>query len=307
MKHITVLITVMCFFLRVDAQETDSSAIHPLWIKSKTYHPERARIVAFTTAGIYTGAMVALYSAWYKNYPLTTFHRFNDNEEWLQMDKVGHAGSAYYLSRWAGGLVEWTGIPAQKAAWWGCGISYTFLLTVEAFDGFSKEWGFSTGDMIANTAGAALFLGQELAWKEQWISFKLSYSKNHLANDRPEVFGSNLPENVLKDYNGQTYWLSMQTAGFIKNPGWPKWLNMAIGYGANNMLTSKGQELPLGLTDPGERYRQFFLSPDIEWSKIPTRSGALKTLFKVLGFIKIPAPAVEYRSTGRVVFHGLHF
>ena len=37
----------------------------------------------------YGGAMVALYSAWYKNYPQTNFHTFNDFPEWKQVDKVG--------------------------------------------------------------------------------------------------------------------------------------------------------------------------------------------------------------------------
>ncbi len=42
--------------------------------------------------------MVGLYSAWYSNYPQTNFHFFNDNNEWKQVDKVGHAYSAYIES-----------------------------------------------------------------------------------------------------------------------------------------------------------------------------------------------------------------
>jgi hypothetical protein len=40
------------------------------------------------------------------------------------------------------------------------------LLTVEVLDGFSSEWGAS-GDIIANASGTALFVSQELLWKEQ--------------------------------------------------------------------------------------------------------------------------------------------
>jgi hypothetical protein len=37
-----------------------------------------------------------------------------------------------------------------------------FLTIVEVFDGFSAEWGASTGDLIANATGTALYVSQEL-------------------------------------------------------------------------------------------------------------------------------------------------
>lgn len=61
-----------------------------------------------TQGVIYAGSMAELYYLWYKDYPQTNFHFFNDNSEWLQMDKMGHFFSSYYLSslmysssRWA--------------------------------------------------------------------------------------------------------------------------------------------------------------------------------------------------------------
>ena len=36
-----------------------------------------------------------------------------------------------------------------------------FLTTVETLDGFSEEWGASWGDLIANTSGTFVFIGQE--------------------------------------------------------------------------------------------------------------------------------------------------
>ncbi len=306
-NYITAISAVMCFYSPLQAQNGDTISHKGFWYAASEYNRERGRIMAFSTASIYAGTMMGLYSVWYKDYPLSGFHRFNDNEEWLQIDKVGHCGSAYYLSRWNSELMGWTGLSPKKSALWGAGISYTFLLSVEMLDGHSKEWGFSTGDLIANTIGTGLFLGQALGWKEQRISFKLSYNKSPLANQRPSIFGSNIAENVLKDYNGQTYWLSFNLADFMKKSSLPPWLNIAVGYGANNMLTANAEETPEGLTYPGERYRQFYISPDIEWSKIPAKSGALKALFKVLGCIKIPAPALEYRKKSGLVFHGMYF
>ncbi|MBX7053104.1 MAG: hypothetical protein K1X54_13800, partial [Flavobacteriales bacterium] len=37
---------------------------------------------------------------WYKNYERTTLHFFNDNQEWLQMDKVGHSFTTYTTGRY---------------------------------------------------------------------------------------------------------------------------------------------------------------------------------------------------------------
>jgi hypothetical protein len=53
----------------------------------------------------------------------------------------------------------------------------------------------------------------------------------HTRPYRPNVLGSSLGTNA-KDYNGQTYWLSVNLHSFIKAP---KWLNLAIGYGGRNV------------------------------------------------------------------------
>jgi hypothetical protein len=114
--------------------------------------------------------------------------------------------------------------------------------------------------------------------------------------------GSNLQENLLKDYNGQTYWLSVNPAAFMNSAAsFPKWLNIAIGYGAEGMI---GGSVNPVLTDVDgnniyfDRYRQFYLSLDIDLTRIKTRSSFLKALFTTIGFIKIPAPALEFSRHG---------
>lgn len=274
---------------------------------SDRFRPDRARMVMIGTGTAYAGGMGLLYGAWYRDYAQSGFHFFDDREEWLMMDKVGHAGSAYTLSRWAGEMVAWSGVDRKRAALAGAGMGMLFLSTVEVFDGFSDAWGFSVTDMIANTAGAGLYLGQELGWGEQRIQFKFSYSRDPLAQVRPDVFGSSLAENVLKDYNGQTYWLSFNLKSLGVHQGIPDWLNLAVGYGAGGMLTAVSGESFDGGNDPGGRYRQFYLSPDIDWTRIPVRKPWQKTVLMILGCIKLPAPAMEWRSDGRLVWHGLQF
>src|SRR5690606_20640636 len=115
-------------------------------------------------------------------------------------------------------------------------IGFAFLTAVEVFDGFSQEWGFSWGDMIANASGTGLYIGQELLWNEQRIIPKFSFHQTKFAAKRPETLGSSFQEQILKDYNGQTYWLSFNLHAFTKNDFFPKWLNVAIGHSATGML-----------------------------------------------------------------------
>ena len=63
------------------------------------FKPKRLALVLGTETTIYGGLMVGLNSLWYKDFPKSDFHFFNDNNEWLQMDKVGHATTAYYVGK----------------------------------------------------------------------------------------------------------------------------------------------------------------------------------------------------------------
>lgn len=304
-KLLLIAAFISASFRPVSAQDTASAAAYRFTDIPDRYIPARGQLAGFTLGGCYVLGMSLLYSTWYRDYPLGKFHFFNDVEEWRQMDKIGHLGSGYYLSRLGSGLFRWTGLPGKKADAFGALAAVTFMSTIEVFDGFAVEWGFSTWDFAANGGGVALFLAQQRLWDEQRISIKFSYHDDPIADYRPEVLGTALADRVLKNYNGQTYWLSFNLSAFSRQSGLPTWLNMAFGYGAGGMLSSTGSG---DFIQPGfKSYRQFYLSPDIEWSRIPTRSGFLKTFFKVISFIKLPAPALEFREGGRWIVHGLHF
>ena len=109
-------------------------------------------------------------------------------------------------------------------------------------DGFSEEWGFSWTDMAANAAGTGLYVGQQLLWEEQRILLKYSFHRTQFAKQRPNILGNGLSEEFLKDYNGQTYWLSANINSFLKTESIPNWLNVAFGYGAEGMLTGEADD-----------------------------------------------------------------
>ncbi len=280
------------------------------WTPSDSLHMPRAVVVVGAGAVGFTGAMIGLNSLWYANQPRSSFHFFNDNADWLQMDKAGHAYSGYQLSRLSFEALSWSGVRSNNAAWMGTGFGMLFLTGIEVLDGFSEEWGFSTGDVVANVAGGGLFLSQQLLWEEQRIALKFGFAPSGLAHYRPETLGNNTIEQFFKDYNGQTYWLSVNPASFRNGPRkLAPWLNVAFGYSGTGMLggshnpevNAAGEFLPTMA-----RERQFLLSLDVDLTRIPTRSGFLKTLFSVVNVLKVPAPAVELRS-GSLQWHWMYF
>ena len=268
---------------------------------------KRQNSVVIAESVLAAGALVGLNQLWYADYPQSNFHFINDNSEWLQMDKLGHSFSSYHLGRFGAEMLQWSGASKKNQLIYGAGLGFAFLTAVEVLDGYSSEWGASTGDVIANASGTALYISQELLWKEQRITPKFSFHTTQFAAYRPDVLGRSLSEQILKDYNGQTYWLSTNLYSFSKGSKIPKWLNLAIGYGANGMVSGNTENNPQNSTQKVERFRQFYLSFDVDLTKIETKSHFLKTIFSVFNTIKIPAPTIEYSANEGLKGHCLYF
>ena len=251
--------------------------------------------------GTYSLGLVAMNELWYKNYPKSNFHFINDNSSWLQMDKMGHIATSYYSGVNGIKLYRWAGIDDKKAIWIG-GLRGTFYNSIiEILDGFSENWGASMGDFASNSFGSFIAISQELYWKEQRILIKYSYSRSDLSYQNSELFGDNFFQRTFKDYNGQTYWISMNINSMFRvdNSQFPDWLNLALGHSA------KGMTSPNNTTNDG-RYRQFFLSFDIDLMRIKSKNKILSVLSNVFGYIKIPFPTVEY-TNNQFTLHPIYF
>ena len=303
MKKIVIGLLLLIFSFTLTAQNGTS-----FWQKSDTLNIKRRNAVYITEAAAATATLIGMNQLWYANYERSGFHTVNDNGEWLQMDKVGHVISSYYTGKIGMDVLAWAGESKKNQLIYGATLGFGFLSAVEILDGFSKEWGFSTGDIIANASGTGLLIGQELLWDEQRILLKYSFHSTDYAEKRPEILGENILEQSLKDYNGQTYWLSANLWSFNKKSKIPKWLNIALGYGAEGMISGYEDIILDNSLIPGqERYRQFYVSLDVDLTKIKTRSKLLKTVCSVINFIKIPAPTFEINSKGQSKFHFLYF
>lgn len=226
------------------------------------------------------------------------------------MDKVGHMWDAYNIAKPLGKSFRWSGHDGKKSALYGAGIAFLYQTTIEVLDAFSAEWGFSTGDLICNTSGVGLYLFQELGWKEQRMVLKYSFHRTQYADYRPDLLGKSLPENILKDYNGLTYWLCINPRSFLSNSStFPAWLSIGLGYGAQGMTGGiSNPSVVNGKPIPDfERYRQFYLSLDLDLSRVHFKSRFLTSVARVINIIHLPAPTVEFSRGRKTVFHLLYF
>jgi uncharacterized protein YfiM (DUF2279 family) len=283
---------LLVFATSISFAQTDSTVVN-----------KKRLIITSTSIGAgYAASMVVLGNAWYSDAPKTSFHFFNDAPEWKQMDKAGHFFSAFHISDNGSALLRSCNVPKKKSDIIGAVTGAVIMSSIEVFDGYSAAYGASVSDIAANVTGSLFYLGQSLAWNEVRIHPKFSFHHTALSSQRPDVLGSGASE-ILKNYNGQTLWLAVDVAKFARNSSWPKWLSVAGGYGAENMLYARdSQNQAAGLTP----YRQYYLSLDVDLTAIPVRSKLLKAVLKVANMIKIPAPALEFSNKG-VKAHALYF
>ena len=88
----------------------------------------------------------------------------------------------------------------------------------------------------------------------------------------------------------------------------PKWLNLAVGYNARTMLggyenkweDDQGNTI---LRNDIKRYKRILVSLDIDLTKLETKNKTLKTVFSIFNVLKVPAPAIEFNTLGKMRLH----
>jgi hypothetical protein len=300
-----IYLFILLNFIAVSKIEAQNS----IFIPAESLNIERLIPVSSGIAVGWAGSMIGLHEIWYKNIEKSKFHTFDDRGNWLQMDKAGHLYTNYEISLLTSDLFKWSGLKSKTAAIIGTGIGLGYQTTLELFDGYSADWGFSWGDIGSNTLGAGLFLSQELIWNEQRLIPKFSFQPSEFARLRPSVLGSNFPEQLLKDYNGQTYWLSFNPFLFAKGSTFPKWICLSFGYSVNEKIIGDKESYIdySGISAVTyNAHREFLISFDIDFSRIPVKKPWLKVLFRQLNYLKVPFPALLI-SNGKLSGSALYF
>jgi len=291
MKHKIMAIILVMAFCPLRAQQTNDPRI-----------TRNALIVGGSELAVYGGLMVGLNQLWFKDCKWVGMHTVNDNNDWLQVDKLGHATTAYHTCLLGDESMRLTGLNPKWSALYGCAYSLLLMTSIEIMDSGYEGWGFSWGDMVADVGGASLYTVQQLLWNEQRISLKYSFHPTEYAQYNPEELGHNLISQALKDYNGITIWATFNFKELFLNSEskFPEWLTIDLGYGG------KGMVAPLPTSD-FNRVRQFYLAPGIDLAKLPVKNRYVKALLRAFSFIKLPMPALEYNATDKFVWHWLYF
>ena len=279
------ILTILIFTIIVDysfAQE-----------ENRLDSTQKKNIILNTTAlGATSLSYYGLYDLWYKKYPQTSFHFFNDLEEWNYIDKAGHIYSSYQVARKSHLFLVKKDIenPVEKS----CFYSLFFMLGIEVLDGFSKEWGFSNYDLLSNFIGTGIFYFQEKKFKRQLLKLKFSSHLSPYAIYRPSLLGENVSQRIFKDYNGQTYWLTFDLNNKIQERLKVfKYLNFSLGYSIDGFVGARNNNI-LNCANCNEinRQSQLLLSIDLDLSEIKTKNRALQLLLNSFSIIKFPAPTI---------------
>ena len=255
-------------------------------------------------SGFYIGGLSYLQYVWYNDKERVPFHYYNDNKGWLQMDKFGHALTAYKESYSGYYGLRRAGVKKSKALIYGGPLGFFLQAPIEVFDGLYAGWGFSWGDIIANTSGSLLLVGQELLYNDQILKLKMSYQRSKMAELKPWYLGENQLESFFYDYNGHTYWLSANINKIIPYKKIPNWLNIAVGCSGENMFSDFNNS---GDFKSYKRYRQYYLSLDIDWTKVPTKYKFVRLVLDALMVVKIPFPTLEISKPNGLRFKPFYF
>ena len=239
---------------------------------------------------------------WYTE-ETTVFHSLefiNDWNKYQQMDKFGHFTDAYFTSDLSAKIYRWSGLSGNSSVWYGALTGWLWMLEIEVSDAFMAEWGFSWGDMLANTAGSAFFVLQQFNYDALGgIQPKISWHKSEAWK---EMRYHKDPQALIEDYEGMTFWLTVNPHHYFPD-SWKKnyseWLaplGLAIGVSAKDIGWY-----------PWAGYKEYFIGLDVDLKKLPIwgDSGLMKFITSEINFLRLPLPTIRFSSQG--TWFGFYF
>jgi hypothetical protein len=247
-------------------------------------------------------AYMAQREIWYRE-ETTVFHTLdfvNDWNKFQQMDKIGHFTDAYFTSDLAGKLYRWSGFSGNTSVWLGAISGWFWMLQIEISDAFMAEWGFSWGDMLANTLGSGFYVLQQFNYDLLGgIHPKFSWHKSDAWKENRYYRD---PQGLIEDYEGMTFWITVNPHHYFPDswkatyPEWLAPLGIAFGHSAKNIASN-----------PWGGHKEIFVGLDIDIRKIPIGNDwdFLKFLKSELNFIRLPLPTIRFSKSG--TWFGFYF
>lgn len=239
---------------------------------------------------------------WYTE-ETTVFHSLefmNDWNKYQQMDKFGHFSDAYFTSDLAGKIYRWSGFSGNTSVWLGALSGWVWMLEIEVSDAFMAEWGFSWGDMLANTLGSAFYVLQQYNYDALGgIHPKFSWFKSEAWNENRY---NKEPQAFFEDYEGMTFWLTVNPHHYFPESwkkDYPQWLaplGLAFGVSAKEIASY-----------PWSGHKEYFVGLDVDIRKLPIWDdwNFFKFIKSELNFVRLPLPTIRFSPSG--TWFGFYF
>jgi hypothetical protein len=211
------------------------------------------------------------------------------DQEFRDQDKLGHLFGGYHLARIGYAGLREACVSDKKAIIWSAAYAAVFQLQIEIFDGHFKKYGFSYADMIANTAGQALAVAQELNPRWRAIKPTFSYHKTRALINTEKGLLPNAELRPSLDYSGQTYWFSADIDQLLPDgakPYWPSFIRLSAGHSVTDWINPE-------TGNPQRAKRRIVLSLDFDPEKLPGNLPLWRSIKHTLSYYHFPAPALE--------------
>jgi Predicted periplasmic lipoprotein (DUF2279) len=255
---------------------------------------KRQKLVPYAIVGSsivgFSGVYLYLKQAWWKDNG-QTFH-FDRGRDWKYasgLDKMAHFTGGLIVSDAYFDACKGLKLSEKQAAWWGFGVGTFVQVLIEYKDGFSANYGFSYGDILAGSIGALQPLLRQKSAFFRNTDFKFSYWQRSARYF--EHRGLKITPFHTDDYLNQTYWMSTSLRYLTGNryEKIPDWLNLALGWG------NEAESWDTNPNNPGTGAKpEFYLALDVNLLKLikPKRKFWIQTL-KRINYLKFPMPTLQ--------------
>ena len=285
----------LIFILIILLQVAQSQPIKPTQHDSLFLGVERKTLLNYSLVAYSLSSFYVEYQWWWKgNY--RGFKYGNDgflNNYSLGVDKTGHFYTSYFYFNALYEFMDWGGFDEQTTIITSIAIPAFYALSIELNDGFTF-FSFSGYDLMANMAGIGYGVLQRQFPVLQNFKFKWSYyPSGTIPLDNKFI--------IANDYDGHIYWLTMDVHGLLPSEMknyWPKFLNLAVGYGAKNVSHRNAW---LGeINSSGPKLRKFTVSLDYNLGSFDIDNDFLSAARNIVDYFHFPAPGIrkiEHKKT----------
>ena len=263
----------------------------PIKRDSTLWFIDRKALALCSTLAFSIPIVVLEYQWWWREdyqYKPHAFHFQNDgwfNNYSLGVDKCGHFFTSYMYFSTFYDLMRWADYSESTSRWTAFAVPAAHAISVELCDGFSR-YSFSANDLIAN------FLGIGYAYAQTRISYLHNFNPKWSYYPAASNDGPSSDHGFAADYTGHTYWLSINMKGILPesiSSFWPRYLNIAIGYGASNV--SHGE-------DVARAQHKFCVALDYNLSALPIVDDTWALLIRFADRFHFPAPGIKTYTGG---------